>query len=124
MQLLDDELAIAATDLGRFLSCRHLTALDIEVALGRRKKPPAIPDPFLDLLRKRGEDHEGRRRNAAIHELLEPVEAGRGLASLPEPSPGDVFLDLEGDHFAAEGGREYLFGMTVVDGAGNASMSC
>ena len=27
--------------------------------------------------------------------------------SLP---PGDVFLDLEGDAFAAEGGREYLFG--------------
>jgi uncharacterized protein len=354
MQLIDDELAIAATDLGRFLSCRHLTALDIEVALGRRKKPPAIPDPFLELLQKRGKDHEdldkknrndrgetvldltgcvrseaewrcvqamkagqpaiaqgvlrgegflglpdilvkvarpsdlgpwsyeacdtklaletraatilqlclysellervqgvsperfhvvtplrpesyrvaeyaaiyrlvrgklieearedpaallaanypepvelcdvcrwsyqcnkrrraddhlslvagitrlqrrelegngietlaelgeirlpfpfkpsrgsvesleraqrqariqleGRQRNELLHELLEPAEAGRGLALLPDPSPGDVFLDLEGDHFAAQGGREYLFGMTILDGAGKIS---
>src|SRR5207237_1037194 len=56
----------------------------------------------------------GRRANLPIHELLLPVEEGRGLALLPEAAIGDIFLDLEGDHFAAEGGREYLFGMTVV----------
>ena len=61
---------------------------------------------------------DGRRARANVHELLLPVEEGRGLALLPEPSPGDVFLDLEGDHFAAEGGREYLFGMTVVGPTG------
>ncbi|MCC2687696.1 MAG: hypothetical protein K0S21_499, partial [Rhizobiaceae bacterium] len=44
-----------------------------------------------------------------LHELL-PVEAGFGLACLPEPSPGDVFFDLEGDPFTGEGGLEYLFG--------------
>ena len=59
----------------------------------------------------------GRRAHAPIHELL-PVEDGRGLSRLPEPSPGDVFLDLEGDHFADEGPREYLFGMTIVEGPG------
>jgi hypothetical protein len=37
------------------------------------------------------------------------------LSRLPEPSPGDVFLDLEGDLFAVEGGREYLFGVVTVD---------
>ncbi len=42
-------------------------------------------------------------------ELL-PVEALRGLCRLPEPSPGDVFLDLEGDPFVPGGGLEYLFG--------------
>ena len=41
-----------------------------------------------------------------------------GLARLPEPSPGDVFLDLEGDPLAADGGREYLFGLVTVDGTG------
>ena len=49
---------------------------------------------------------------------LRPVEAGHGLARLPEPSPGDVFLDLEGDSFAREGGREYLFGVVTIDDAG------
>jgi predicted RecB family nuclease len=42
-------------------------------------------------------------------ELL-PVENGFGLARLPEPSEGDIFLDLEGDPFAGENGFEYLFG--------------
>ena len=35
---------------------------------------------------------------------------GFGLAKLYEPSPGDIFLDLEGDPFVGEGGLEYLFG--------------
>jgi uncharacterized protein len=61
---------------------------------------------------------ELRRTGKNVKELLQPVEAGRGLAKLPVPSPGDVFLDLEGDHFAREGGREYLFGFTIVDAAG------
>ena len=46
--------------------------------------------------------------------LPEPV----GLARLPEPSPGDIFLDLEGDPLASDGGREYLFGLVVGDSAG------
>jgi uncharacterized protein len=60
----------------------------------------------------------GRRARKPIHELLLPPEEGRGLWRLPEPSPGDVFLDLEGDHFAAEGPREYLFGMTICEAPG------
>jgi len=47
-------------------------------------------------------------------EVLEPIESGRGLARLPVPSPGDVFLDLEGDPFIEGGGREYLFGWVVL----------
>src|SRR4029453_16664023 len=47
-----------------------------------------------------------------VHELL-PVEEDQGLARLPEPSLGDLFLDLEGARFAREGGREYLFGITT-----------
>lgn len=49
------------------------------------------------------------------HELRTPME-GQGLARLPEPDPGDIFLDLEGDPFATEGGREYLFGAVTVEG--------
>ncbi len=47
-----------------------------------------------------------------MHELL-PVVIGEGLSRLPSPSPGDIFLDLEGDTFAREGGREYLFGIVT-----------
>ena len=34
---------------------------------------------------------------------------------LPRPSRGDLFLDLEGDPFARDGGREYLFGVASMD---------
>ncbi len=52
-----------------------------------------------------------REAGTPVHELLLPVAEGLGLARLPEPSPGDVFLDLEGARFARDGGREYLFGI-------------
>lgn len=52
---------------------------------------------------------EARAAGAGKFELL-PVETGFGLTRLPEPSDGDVFLDLEGDPFVGEHGLEYLFG--------------
>ena len=43
-----------------------------------------------------------------------PVAAGLGLTRLPEPSAGDVFLDLEGDPFVGESGLEFLFGYLLA----------
>ncbi len=60
----------------------------------------------------------GRERKAPVYEVLEP-EPGFGLARLPEPSPGDIFFDLEGDPYVGEGGLEYLFGRVVLDGRGD-----
>lgn len=57
---------------------------------------------------------EGRVANKMVHECL-PVEAGFGLTRLPSPTTGDVFLDLEGDPFAGEGGLEFLFGYAFED---------
>jgi len=51
-----------------------------------------------------------RETRTPTYELL-PVEPDAGLLRLPAPDPGDLFLDLEGDPFAREGGREYLFGL-------------
>jgi uncharacterized protein len=58
---------------------------------------------------------ESAGRIPPLHELLD-IEAERGLCRLPEPTAGDLFLDLEGDPFAAEGGREFLFGLVMPDG--------
>ena len=57
---------------------------------------------------------QARKTGELKFEVL-PVESGFGLTRLPEPSPGDVFLDLEGDPFAGEGGFEYLFGYLFAD---------
>jgi uncharacterized protein len=50
------------------------------------------------------------------HELL-PERSGRGFARLPQPDPGDLFFDMEGDPLY-EAGLEYLFGI-VHDEGGN-----
>ena len=64
---------------------------------------------------------QARREDRLILELVTPVEADKGLAALPEPSDGDVFFDIEGDIFAADGGLEYLFGVADRDGNYNPS---
>ena len=60
---------------------------------------------------------EGRVQGRPVHTLL-PVEAGRGLCRLPEPSEGDVFFDIEGDRMGVAEGREFLFGLAWSDGRG------
>ena len=52
----------------------------------------------------------GCENGTTYHELIEPFDAEHGLALLPEPTPDDIFLDFEGDHFAEEGVHEYLLG--------------
>ena len=61
---------------------------------------------------------EGEDAGRTIYELLPParledgsLEPDRGLLGLPEPSSGDLFLDLEGDPFAFDDGIDYLFGI-------------
>ena len=54
--------------------------------------------------------HPGRRPSTSCCRS----QPDQGLARLPAPSPGDIFLDLEGDPFARDGGREYLFGLVIV----------
>jgi uncharacterized protein len=63
---------------------------------------------------------EGRTASQLVHELL-PVSEGMGLCRLPEPSPGDFFLDLEGDPFVGEHGLQYLFGFAVRQADGQFS---
>ncbi len=59
----------------------------------------------------------GRDERRPVSEML-PVEPGRGLARLPEPSPGDVFFDIEGDRMGIAEGREFLFGLAWAAGDG------
>jgi len=57
---------------------------------------------------------EARETGKKRFELLS-VEPGLGLALLPEPSKGDIFLDFEGDPFVGEHGLEYLLGYVTIE---------
>ncbi|HLF79993.1 MAG TPA: TM0106 family RecB-like putative nuclease, partial [Dehalococcoidia bacterium] len=73
---------------------------------------------------------EGDQEGALISELLEPARTrdgdyeARGLLSLPLPSKGDLFFDIEGDPFALDDGVDYLFGVIeprLLDSTGQAT---
>ena len=57
----------------------------------------------------------GRESGGPVHEILQVTDE-HGLSLLPQPSPGDIFFDLEGDPFVGLNGREYLFGVALQDG--------
>jgi predicted RecB family nuclease len=58
---------------------------------------------------------QGRKERQPVHEPILPVAEGMGFCRLPEPSVGDMFVDLEGDPFVGENGLQYLFGFAVLD---------
>ena len=75
---------------------------------GRHLRDPAQPGARSRL-------EQTTHRPAALRAA---AAGGRArLRPAAEPSPGDVFFDMEGDPFV-EGGLEYLFGAVAADGGG------
>lgn len=67
---------------------------------------------------------EGRAAGKVVYELITPIEPERGFPVLPAPSPGDIFLDFEGDPYALDGeGLEYLIGTATLDNGVDGSPS-
>ena len=79
-------------------------------------KPARGSKEALERIRKQAAIQlESRVAGKPLFELLKPIDGTHGLAMLPTPSKHDVFLDLEGDRLAADGGRDYLFGYVRPD---------
>lgn len=57
MRRLSKHIVLAPTDLGNFLSCRHLIQRDLAAANGVVKRPVRY-GPVLDELKARGAAHE------------------------------------------------------------------
>ncbi len=117
----DDHLSLVAgisTRQRRALGQRGVTTLEALGDLEMPVEPPLEGTSPVALARVQDQARiqlQGRRRGALEYELL-PVEAERGLATLPAPSPGDLFFDMEGDPYAFDDGLDYLFG--VMDSVG------
>lgn len=54
------QLVVSPTDLTKFLACTHLTSLDLSVATGQRSAPTNNDGEFLELLFRKGLEHEHR----------------------------------------------------------------
>jgi predicted RecB family nuclease len=81
MQLLGEGLVLSPTDLVGYSLCRHLTGLELAAARDGRPRPER-DDPEIDLLRRRGLDHERRFLDALRAE-------GRTVAVVPRLDAAD-----------------------------------
>ncbi len=89
--------------------------------LGRAPSEPVPPGVNPETWAKNREQAElqlyARETGEDIYRLL-PQQEEAGFALLPEPSPGDLFFDFEGNPFWDKDGLlEYLWGILDVDGA-------
>ena len=105
-----------------------LSKLDLSRELTPPLKPRAIRS-LENICKQAGIQVEGDHSDTVLYEFLELdhqpdelLDTKRGLFTLPEPSPGDLFFDIEGDPFALEDGVDYLFGVlepSQTDPSGN-----
>ena len=95
----------------------HLGALSLPLRFAPRR---GAIETYVRVRHQARIQLEGRNRKSPVHELL-PLVPDHGFARLPAPSRGDLFLDLEGDPFARDGGREYLFGLAGLAADGKAT---
>ena len=103
---------------------KALRTLDVErlAALATLEPVPNPPQGSREALIRVREQARvqqfARQSRAPYFELKEPLDSEHGLALLPEPTPDDIFLDLEGDHFAEAGVQEYLLGYVATGAEG------
>jgi len=95
------------------LRAAGLTTVAALAGAREQELPVSLTGPVGTRLKRQARLQLAARGAGPLPYELRDAEPGRGLALLPEPSPGDVFFDIEGDPFVGEHGLEYLFG--VVD---------
>jgi predicted RecB family nuclease len=110
MQLLEGEIILSATDLTGFLECEHLTQLELKAAKGELVRP-VRDDPELDILTRRGGEHE------AAH-LARLRGEGRSVVEISTASRTRADLHArEAETLAAmRAGAEVIYQATFFDG--------
>ena len=87
-------------------------------ALGRapEEPPPGFPADTFAQIREQAELQLAARETGRDSYVLLQPQPESGFALLPDPSPGDLFFDFEGNPFwDASGGLEYLWGILDVE---------
>jgi predicted RecB family nuclease len=113
----DDHLSIVAgmtrTYTERLVDSGVATLTALGELPAERAVPYMNPRPLGRLRHQARLQLEGRRSRTLRHELIapDPDAPGHGLAALPEPSPLDLFFDIEADPWALDDGLEYLLGV-------------
>ncbi|HEX2843867.1 MAG TPA: TM0106 family RecB-like putative nuclease, partial [Candidatus Limnocylindria bacterium] len=112
MQLLDGAPVFSATDLVGYLACEHLTALETAALRGLVDRPNRA-DPELDVIRRRGVQHE-------LRYLTELEAGGRHVARVERDDEAeraaDVRRQAEETIAAMRAGVDVVYQATFFDG--------
>src|SRR6185503_4668626 len=120
----DDHLSLVAGMPGLHAGELRRQRIETLAAFARTTVLPLEPkrghrEAFERLRKQAAVQLDGRLQGKPVSRRL-PFEPGRGLARLPAPDAGDVFLDFEGDPFVSfdgdgSGGLEYLLGYATIE---------
>ena len=111
MQLIDGQLIVSATDLVGFLECSHLTSLDLAAAAGELPRP-VRNDPELELIQRRGLEHERQY----LARLEAEARSVRDVTHQGVRTP-DELRAAEADTVAAmRSGADVVYQATFFDG--------
>jgi uncharacterized protein len=110
MLLLDGRLVLAARDLNDFLACRHLTSLNLAAAT-EGLRPPDERDPLIDVLSRRGTEHE----QAYLRHLRD--RKGRRVVEIAPPRAGLAALEAsaEATLAAMRNGADAIYQAALFD---------
>jgi uncharacterized protein len=115
---VDDHLSLVAGSTRRQRNRLAATGITKVVELAALDPDRTIDgiarDPLTKIREQARIQVAGRTAKEVIAEPLDPTKPDFGLAALPEPKPGDLFFDLEGDAFVHDRGLEYLFGLVEL----------
>src|SRR4029079_8860857 len=114
MQLIDGQPLFSATDLVGFLACKHLVGLELAAA-ARLVRRPLRPDPQLDLIARRGREHEARYL-AHLESAGRVVTRIEEAAGDPEDGGGRLRRAAAGTEAAMRRGDDAVYQATFFDG--------
>src|SRR5579862_5445358 len=110
----DDHLSLVANirrDQIAKLEASGINRMELLATAPDGERPAGMSmETFAKLHRQAALQVRARQELRPIYELL-PHDPGLGFELMPQPAPGDVFFDMEGDPlFEADRSLEYLFG--------------
>jgi uncharacterized protein len=108
MQLRGKQLLYAPSDLGNFVSCEHLTQLDLAVALGESMRP-SFSNAYIDLIAHKGQEHEAN--------FLETLRSeGHAIAEIGLGNGRDFAAAAEETAAAMRVGSKYIYQAVFLNG--------
>jgi predicted RecB family nuclease len=109
MQRHGNKLLYAPSDLGNFIACEHLTQLELAAVLGESERP-SFSNAFIDLIKRKGEEHEKN--------FLEALRAeGHALDEVGLGGDRNFALAAAATAAAMQAGAKYIYqAVFLIDG--------